>query len=63
MDFNVIIQFINGVGFPIDCVIYLIYFQNKIMKELQDTINTNTLTIQKLVDELDGNNIRKESKK
>ena len=63
MDFSAIIQFINGVGFPIACVIYLIYFQNKIMKELQDTINTNTLTIQKLVDELDGNSIRKESKK
>lgn len=53
MEFNAIIQAISTVGFPIVCVIYLIYFQNKILKELQDTINTNSLTVQKLVDKLD----------
>lgn len=64
MDFNAVIQAISTVGFPIVCVIYLIYFQNKILKELQDTINTNSLTVQKLVDKLDViDDTRKEAKK
>lgn len=64
MEFEAIITAISTVGFPIVCVIYLIYFQNKILKELQDTINTNSLTVQKLVDKLDIlEDTRKEVKK
>lgn len=57
-------QFISQVGFPIAISIYLIYTSNRtneMHKEeidgLKESINANTLTIQKLIDRLEGEQI------
>lgn len=55
MDYNAIVQFINGVGFPIACCIGLFYQNNKQnesntkeMNELKDVIENNTLILKEL---------------
>ena len=52
MDMNAIIQFINGVGFPIAVSIALFYQNTRqderyqeLIKDLQEVINTNTKTL------------------
>ena len=55
MDTDIIIQFINGVGFPIAVSIALFYQNNKqderyqeLIKDLQRVINANTKTLSEL---------------
>ena len=60
VDYNTIIQFINGVGFPIACCVAL-FFQNnkqaenhtKEMSELKTVIENNTLVLRELVTKVD----------
>ena len=55
MDYNTIIQFINGVGFPITCCVAL-FCQNikqnenhtKEMNELKDVVENNTLILKEI---------------
>lgn len=61
MDFNLISQFITGVGFPIAaCVFMGLYIKQKDdshkqeMDKLSEAINNNTIVIQKLVDKFDN---------
>lgn len=61
MDINVIAQLVGSVGFPICISIYLIYFMQTEMKEMRKTIENNTLTMQKLVDKLNEDDINEES--
>lgn len=60
MDINVIAQLVGSVGFPICISIYLIYFMQTEMKEMRKTIENNTLTMQKLVDKLNEDDINEE---
>lgn len=60
MDFNIISQFITGVGFPIAaCVFMGLYIKQKDdshkqeMDKLSEAINNNTIVIQKLVDKME----------
>ena len=55
MDYNTIVQFINGVGFPIACCVALFYQNNKQnenhakeMNELKDVIENNTLILKEI---------------
>lgn len=60
MEYNAIVQFINGVGFPIACCVAL-FFQNnkqaenhtKEMAELKTVIENNTLVLRELVTKVD----------
>lgn len=52
MDINVMAQLVGSVGFPICMSIYLIYFMQTELKEMRKTIENNTLTMQKVVDNL-----------
>ena len=61
MDYQVIQTFISAVGFPIACVCYLFWAQNKereLHKEESEkwcaALNNNTLVLQKLLDKLDS---------
>ena len=55
MDYNTIVQFINGVGFPIACCVALFCQSNKQnenhakeMNELKDVIENNTLILKEI---------------
>lgn len=55
MNYDVVVQFINGVGFPIACCVALFYQNHKQderydlqMRELSKVIETNTLTLTEL---------------
>ena len=52
MDVNAIMQAVGSVGFPIVCCLYLITTMQAELKELRETINNNTLVIQKLIDRM-----------
>lgn len=54
MEFNDILTAISTVGFPIVCCIALFYFNSKVLGDLKDTINQNTLILQRLYDRLGG---------
>lgn len=60
MDISAIISAISTVGFPIVCVIIMFKVYREDLGKLQESINNNTLVIQKLLDKLDG--IEKEVK-
>ena len=53
MDYGNITQFISSVGFPIACCLAMFYYVNSTMKDLQKTIENNTLAISKLLAKLD----------
>lgn len=62
MDVSGIIEFINGVGFPIAVSIALFWQNNQrtqqyseLLKELTTIINNNTRSIERLTDELGEN--------
>lgn len=55
MDYNTIVQFINGVGFPIACCVALFCQNNKQnekhikeMNDLKDVIENNTLILKEI---------------
>lgn len=55
VDYNTIVQFINGVGFPIACCVVLFYQNNKQnenytkeMNELKDVIENNALILKEI---------------
>lgn len=54
MDISSIISAISTVGFPIVCVIIMFKVYREDLGKLQESINNNTLVIQKLLDKLDG---------
>lgn len=54
MDISAIISAISTVGFPIVCVIIMFKVYREDLGKLQESINNNTLVIQKLLDKLDG---------
>lgn len=61
MDFNVIIQAISAVGFPIVISLYLLWYIKKIdedhkeeSKSFTEALNKNTLVLQKLIDAIGG---------
>lgn len=57
---NDLAQIISSIGFPITMCLILMYYIREVIDKLDDTIQKNTLTIQKLLDDLDskglGNN-------
>ena len=57
---NDLAQIISSIGFPITLCLILMYYIREVIDKLDDTIQKNTLTIQKLLDDLDskglGNN-------
>lgn len=62
MNYDVIIQFINGVGFPIAVSVALFYTNMKqderysnLTKDLQATINNNTKVLTELCTKIEGN--------
>lgn len=62
MNYDVIIQFINGVGFPIAVSVALFYTNMKqderysnLTKDLQATINNNTKVLTELCAKIEGN--------
>ncbi len=61
MNYDVIIQFINGVGFPIAVSVALFYTNIKqderysnLTKDLQETINNNTKILSELATKIEG---------
>lgn len=54
MDIQAIISAISTVGFPIVCVIIMFKVYREDLGKLQESINNNTLVIQKLLDKLEG---------
>lgn len=53
-DINAILTAISTVGFPIVCAGAMWYTHVKTMKEMDETIERNTLAIQRLLDKLNG---------
>lgn len=57
---NDLAQIISSIGFPITMCLILMYYIREVIDKLDETIQKNTLTIQKLLDDLDskglGNN-------
>ena len=54
MDIQAIISAISTVGFLIVCVIIMFKVYREDLGKLQESINNNTLVIQKLLDKLEG---------
>lgn len=59
MDFNIILEAVSTVGFPIVMCIILIYYLNKMteshkdeISEMRKTIENNTLAVQHLADSM-----------
>jgi len=59
MDFNVFMQAISTVGFPIVISIYLLWYikdleksQKEESKQFTEALNKNTLVLQKLIDSM-----------
>ena len=57
MDVSMVTEFINGVGFPIACVIAMFYMMNKEsenhkeeMQKVTEALNNNTLALTELRD-------------
>lgn len=60
---NVIVNFIQNVGFPIACVVAMFWMWDREREEHKaeaekwsEAINNNTAVMQKLIDRLDGDN-------
>lgn len=49
-----LIPLISNVGFPIFIAVYLVYQQQRTLDELRETIENNTLTMNKLLIKLGG---------
>lgn len=59
VDFNNVVTFINGVGFPIAICVYLLWYERRVIEkqqtlliELKDTISDNSEVMRAIVDEL-----------
>lgn len=52
MNINDIVTIISTVGFPIVCCIVMFKIYREDLKKMQESINNNTLVIQKLIDKL-----------
>ncbi len=50
MDLNEILNAISSVGFPIAMCVYMIYGNNKTIKELSDTIDSNTTVMKQILE-------------
>lgn len=58
MDIASITQLIGSLGFPIAMCIYMMYSNNKTIKELTDTINSNTTVMKQILEHFrDGDSI------
>lgn len=49
MDYQVLVDLINGVGFPIAMVAYFIWDKTKVTNQLVTAINNNNTILQKLI--------------
>ena len=49
MDYQILVDLINGVGFPIAMVAYFIWDKTKVTNQLVTAINNNNLILQKLL--------------
>lgn len=49
MDYQILIDLINGVGFPIAMVTYFIWDKTKVTNQLVTAINNNNVILQKLL--------------
>lgn len=49
MDYQILIDLINGVGFPIAMVAYFIWDKTKVTNQLVTAINNNNVILQKLL--------------
>lgn len=49
-----IVDFISNVGFPIACCCYMMYNNNKAIKELEKTVAVNTATLETLKERLES---------
>lgn len=50
MEIEALMQAISSVGFPIAMCIYMVYANNKTIKELTETINHNTSVMDKILE-------------
>lgn len=58
MEIEMIVQLIGSLGFPIAMCIYMMYSNNKTIKELTDTINSNTTVMKQILEHFrDGDKI------
>ena len=56
MELETIVSLIGSLGFPIVACVYLAHFNNKTLNELKDTLNSNTVVLEKLLTKLDVKN-------
>ena len=49
MDYQILIDLVNGVGFPIAMVAYFIWDKTKVTNQLVTAINNNNMILQKLL--------------
>ena len=49
MDYQILVDLINGVGFPIAMVAYFIWDKTKVTNQLVTAINNNNMILQKLL--------------
>ena len=54
MNVNDIVTIISTVGFPIVCCVVMFKIYREDLKKMQESINNNTMVIQKLIDKLEG---------
>lgn len=50
MELNELLNAISSVGFPIAMCMYMIYSNNKTIKELSDTIDSNTTVMKQILE-------------
>ena len=53
MDLETMVSLVGSLGFPIVACVYLAHFNNQTLKELKDTLNSNTVVLEKLLTKLD----------
>ena len=53
MDYQILVDLINGVGFPIAMVAYFIWDKTKVTNKLVEVINNNNVILNKLISKLD----------
>lgn len=54
MDVETIVSLVSSVGFPILCCVYMWKYINDTLKDFTETMNKNTLMLEKMYERLGG---------
>lgn len=54
MDVEIIVSLVSSVGFPILCCVYMWKYINDTLKDFTETMNKNTLMLEKMYERLGG---------